>query len=222
MNAPFFRIAPEGVATICVLAVAGWLLSLLGLGGLSFFLLLLFGFTLFFFRDPLRTAPTDNELVISPSDGRVIEVVKEHEDVFLRREVMRVSVFLSIFDPHVNWFPISGEVADCNYSPGKFTLAFGGKASKENERLATLIKPDGGKPEILMVQVAGFVARRIVSHAPKGARLKRGERFGIIKFGSRIDLFIPEEYEVRVRKGDEVRGAETTVAVLSGDSGVSP
>ncbi len=213
MNTPFFRIAPEGVAIIFVLAVAGWLLSLLGLGGLSFFLLILFGFTVFFFRDPLRTAPSDDGLVVSPSDGRVIEVVREREDVFLHREVTRVSIFLSLFDIHVNWFPVSGEVTASEHRPGKFTLAFGERASKENENLATLIKPDGGWPEILMVQVAGFVARRIVSNAPVGALLKRGERFGIIKFGSRLDLFIPEEYKVQVRKGDEVRGAETKIAV---------
>lgn len=215
MNTPFFRIAPEGLPIICVVAALGWLFAIFGFGFLSFFFLVAFGFTLFFFRDPLRTAPSENGSVLSPSDGRVIEVAREREDSFLHREITRVSVFLSIFDCHVNWFPISGEVVASEHKAGGFSFGFDKNASKRNERLTTLVRPDGGAPEVLMAQVAGFVARRIVSHAPKGARLKRGDRFGIIKFGSRIDLFLPAEYEVKVRRGDRVVGAETTIARLA-------
>ncbi len=217
MSTPFFRIAPEGMSIIFSLAVAGWLFSLIGLGGISFLILVAFGFCVFFFRDPVRTIPSDDGAIVSPSDGRVTEVKTEREDDFLHREVTRVSIFLSIFDCHVNWFPVSGEVAASRHIAGKFSLAFSEGASKHNERLATLIKPDGGLPEILIEQVAGFVARRIVSNTSVGARLKGGERFGIIKFGSRINLFIPSEYGVEVKEGDLVRGAETTIARLLKD-----
>ncbi|WP_462137302.1 phosphatidylserine decarboxylase family protein [Candidatus Mycalebacterium sp.] len=214
MNTPFFRIAPEGLPIICTVAALGCLFAIFGFALLSFFFLIAFGFTLFFFRDPSRTDTSEDGSVISPSDGRVIEVSSEREDRFLHRDVTRVSVFLSIFDCHVNWFPVSGEVSASEYRAGRFSFGFDKNASKHNEQLATLVKPDGGAPEILMAQVAGFIARRIVSHAPQGARLKRGDRFGIIKFGSRIDLFIPPEYEVSVREGDRVVGAKTVIARL--------
>lgn len=215
MSTPFFRIAPEGLAISVSVAVAGWLLSFAGFGFLSFLFLIAFGFVLFFFRDPRRQTGSDGKSLLAPSDGKVIEVAKETENDFLRCEVTRVSVFLSIFDCHVNWFPVSGEVKVSERRAGKFSLGFGKNASKQNERIATVIKPEGGGPEILLAQVAGFVARRIVSNAPAGAHLKRGERFGIIKFGSRIDLFLPCEYEVKVKEGDVVRGAETEVARLA-------
>ncbi len=217
MKTPFFRIAPEGISTVFAVAVAGWLFSLTGLDVVSFLFFIVFVFTLFFFRDPQREVPPDDGSVLAPSDGRVIEVTTEREDNFLRCEVTRVSVFLSIVDCHVNWFPVSGEVKDSRRRAGKFALGFSSAATKENERVATLVKPDGGGPEFLMAQVAGFIARRIVSHASKGAHLKRGQRFGIIKFGSRIDLFFPDGYEVKVVKGDVVRGAETAVARLVRD-----
>ncbi len=217
MNTPLLRIAPEGMSIVGALAVAGWLSAIVGFDGFSLLILVAFGFAVFFFRDPERQTAADDGTLVSPSDGRVIEVKTEPEDDFLRREVTRVSIFLSIFDCHVNWFPVSGEVAASEHIAGKFFFGFSESASKRNERLATLIKPDGGGPEILMAQVAGFVARRIVSHAPAGAHLKRGQRFGIIKFGSRIDLFFPAEYGVEVSEGDLVRGAETPIARLLRD-----
>ncbi|QMU56469.1 MAG: phosphatidylserine decarboxylase family protein [Candidatus Mycalebacterium zealandia] len=219
MNTPFFRIAPEGLPIICAVAVLGWVFAIFGFVFLSFLFLVAFGFTLFFFRDPSRTTPSENGLVISPSDGRVIEVSSEREDGFLHSDVTRVSVFLSIFDCHVNWFPVSGEVTASVYRKGRFSFGFDKNASKHNEQLATLVKPDGGAPEIVVAQVAGFIARRIISHAPQGARLKRGDRFGIIKFGSRIDLFLPPEYEVRVKKGDRVVGSETVIARFTAGAG---
>ncbi len=215
MNTPFLRIAPEGISILFVLALCGWIFSFLGLGVFSFLCLLAFGFSLYFFRDPERESDSPDDCLTAPSDGKVLEVVTETESSFLNREVTRVSVFLSLFDCHVNWFPVSGEVTARERVDGKFGFGFSSAASRENERLATVIKPSGGGPELVVVQVAGFVARRIISHASRGDVLKRGQRFGIIKFGSRIDLFLPPEYKVEVRKGDILTGAESVVARLA-------
>ncbi|MCY4047059.1 MAG: phosphatidylserine decarboxylase [Candidatus Dadabacteria bacterium] len=216
MKTPFLRIAPEGLSLLCSIAAAGWLFSFLGLGVLSFLCMAAFGFSVYFFRDPDREFSPEPGAVFAPSDGRVIAVSTESEDTFLGREVTRVSVFLSIFDCHVNWFPVSGTVLSSERRAGRFHLGFSPKAGDENERVATVIHPDGA-PDILMFQVAGFVARRIISYAGKGMSLEAGERFGIIKFGSRIDLFFPPQYKVEVRRGDVLTGRRTVVARLSGE-----
>ena len=207
------------MTVVCSLAVAGWFLSFIGLGVLSFVLMVAFGFTVYFFRDPQRDFTPESGAVFSPSDGRVVEVSTEREDEFFGCEVTKVSVFLSLFDCHVNWFPVSGAVKASRHKAGRFRLGFSSEASKENERLATLIRPEGEAPEILLIQVAGFLARRIVSHAHEGMFLSAGERFGIIKFGSRIDLFLPLEYKVKVRRGDILTGRQTVVARLEREAG---
>lgn len=217
MKTPFLKIAPEGLPLLCSLAVAGWLFSFISLGLLSFVCMVAFGFSVYFFRDPDREFSPEPGAVFAPSDGRVIAVSTEREDTFLKREVTRVSVFLSIFDCHVNWFPVSGTVVASERRAGRFLFGFSSEAGDKNERVATLIRPDGA-PDILMFQVAGFVARRIVSHAAEGMSLEAGERFGIIKFGSRMDLFLPPEYEVKVRRGDVLTGRRTVVARLAGEA----
>lgn len=214
MRTPILNIAPEGLAVLCVLAFAGWLFSFLSLGVLSFLFMAAFGFSVYFFRDPDREFSPEPGAVLAPSDGRVLSVTTEREDGFLGREVTRVSVFLSIFDCHVNWFPVSGTVLASERRAGRFLLGFSSEAGDKNERVATHIRPDTG-PDIVMFQVAGFVARRIVSYAAKGMSLTAGERFGIIKFGSRIDLFLPPQYKVEVKRGDILEGRQTVVARLS-------
>ena len=161
------------------------------------------GFCLWFFRDPERTAPADEGLVISPADGRVVAVVSEREDRFLNVQATRVSIFMSPLDVHVNRSPVTGTVRQVQHTEGKFRAAFSDKSSLDNERNAVVLE-SGGK-RFLMVQIAGALARRIVCHVGPGDRLERGQRFGMIMFGSRVDVFLPPGVQPTVSKGERVR-----------------
>jgi len=172
-------------------------------------LVLAIAFCLFFFRDPERVAPADERLVVSPADGRVLEVCEEREDRFLHAPATRISIFMSPLDVHVNRAPVSGTIEVVRHTPGKFRAAFADKASLDNERNALMLS-SGGK-RFLVVQIAGALARRIVCHVGEGDRLRRGERFGLIMFGSRVDLFLPPEIRPAVRKGDRVRAGTSIV-----------
>lgn len=171
-------------------------------------------FTLFsawFFRDPERTVPAGPGLVVSPADGKVIEIVEE-DNAYLGGRARRISVFLNVFNVHVNRMPCAGTVEYVRYHPGKFLAAWNEKASLDNEQTHVGINCGGHK--IFVKQIAGLIARRIVCRAKEGAAYERGERFGMIKFGSRTDLFLPLEAEIQVQVGDKVAGASTVVAVL--------
>lgn len=173
-------------------------------------LLLGVGFCLYFFRDPERTPPPGEHLVVSPADGRVLEVVEEREERFLSAPVTRISIFMSPLDVHVNRSPVAGAVALVRHTAGKFRAAFHDKASLDNERNAVVLESAGR--QYLVVQVAGALARRIVCRRRVGDRLARGERFGMIMFGSRVDLFLPAGVVPRVAKDDRVRAGVTVVA----------
>ncbi len=166
-------------------------------------LLVAVGFCLWFFRDPERAAPPDERLVISPADGRVVAVVPEREDRFLNALTTRVSIFMSPLDVHVNRSPVTGTVRQVQHTAGRFRAAFSDKSSLDNERNAVVLE-SGGK-RFLMVQIAGALARRIVCHVGPGDRLERGQRFGMIMFGSRVDVFLPPGVQPVVTKGDRVR-----------------
>jgi len=166
-------------------------------------LLLAVAFCLWFFRDPERTAPADDRAVISPADGRVVAVVSEREDRFLNAQATRVSIFMSPLDVHVNRSPVTGTVRQVQHTEGKFRAAFSDKSSLDNERNAVVLE-SGGK-RFLMVQIAGALARRIVCHVGPGDRLERGQRFGMIMFGSRVDVFLPPGVQPTVSKGERVR-----------------
>ena len=166
-------------------------------------LVLAVGFCLWFFRDPERTAPADDGLVISPADGRIVAVVSEREDRFLNTQATRVSIFMSPLDVHVNRSPVAGTVRQVQHTEGKFRAAFSDKSSLDNERNAVVLE-SGGK-RFLMVQIAGALARRIVCHVGPGDRLERGQRFGMIMFGSRVDVFLPPGVQPTVSKGERVR-----------------
>jgi len=166
-------------------------------------LLLAVAFCLWFFRDPERTAPADDRAVISPADGRVVAVVLEREDRFLDTQATRVSIFMSPLDVHVNRSPVTGTVRQVQHTEGKFRAAFSDKSSLDNERNAVVLE-SGGK-RFLMVQIAGALARRIVCHVGPGDRLERGQRFGMIMFGSRVDVFLPPGVQPTVSKGERVR-----------------
>ncbi len=171
---------------------------------------------IYFFRDPQRVIPPGEHLVLSPADGKVIEIVEENEHEYLQALATRVSIFLSVFDVHVNRVPISGVVGHFRYQRGSFAPAFKSEASAVNEQ--TVIGIENQTRKILFKQIAGILARRIVCHLRQGHVVTRGERFGIIKFGSRVDIFLPKSCEVRVSLNQKVRGGESVIGVFNEDT----
>jgi phosphatidylserine decarboxylase len=168
-----------------------------------------------FFRDPKRKVPVEESLVVSPADGKVVASCRVPNGRLLGRESQQVSIFMSPLDVHVNRSPIGGRVEELEYQAGHFFAAYRGKASDENEQNAIKIGHPGGT-KVTMVQIAGFVARRIVCHVRKGDSVARGQRLGMIMFGSRVDLFLPPDAQLAVQLGDRVRGGETVVARIRG------
>jgi phosphatidylserine decarboxylase len=166
-----------------------------------------------FFRNPQRKIPDDPKAVISPADGKVIEIKQINEPDFLAARCTRVCVFMNVFNVHVNRIPLGGTVKNIRYFPGKFLVASLDKASELNERNAVLIEGAGGV-KVLVVQIAGLVARRIVSYLTVGDSVARGDRFGLIRFGSRLDLYLPLNAKITVQVGQKVKGGETIMGVL--------
>ncbi len=161
-----------------------------------------------FFRNPKRTIPSAAGLIVSPADGKVLEVVDCEENRYLKAKAKRVSIFMSPFNCHINRAPIPAEVVDCFYKPGKFKAAYSPKSMENNEHHAVLLKEKGGR-QWLVVQIAGFLARRIVSYVQGGAQLQQGEPFGLIQFGSRADLYCPTDSEIVVQPGEKVYAGQT-------------
>ncbi|HEY8368244.1 MAG TPA: phosphatidylserine decarboxylase family protein [Thermodesulfobacteriota bacterium] len=178
-------------------------------------LLALTAFTVNFFRNPRRDVPTDPGVVVAPADGVVCEVAEEASPRLLDGPARRVSIFMNVLDVHVNRSPIAGVVREVVYNPGRFLAANVPKASLENEQNALVLESAAGR-RVLLVQIAGLVARRIVNYARPGDRLARGQRFGLIRFGSRVDVYLPHDAEVAVTLGQRVVGGETIIARLSG------
>ena len=199
---PFIALAL--MVAIAVHAFAGW-------GAAVFFWMLLL-FMIQFFRDPPRAIPADPCAVLSPADGRVM-VVEHARDPYLNREALKISVFMNVFNAHSNRSPVDGEVRNTWYFAGRFFNAALAKASLENERAVLWIKTPAGA-DVTCVQVAGLVARRILCYAKTGQQLARGERFGFIRFGSRVDLYLPPDATPRVAVGDTVYATQSVVAVL--------
>ncbi len=176
-------------------------------------LLSLFLFTLNFFRDPDRATPQDDGLVISPADGTVVLVKEVFEGEFLKENAIQVSIFMSPLNVHVNRYPINGKVAYFKHIPGEYLVAYEEKSSLRNER--THIGVANSRSKVFFKQIAGFVARRIVAPIAVGDTAIAGRRFGMIKFGSRVDVFVPSNGQVKVKVGDKTIAGETVVAVLS-------
>ncbi len=172
---------------------------------------ILFLFMLFFFRDPERTIPGEGDIFVSPADGRIIVVRDTREDEYIHGEVKQVSIFMSPFNVHVNRAPCDGTVVEVRHRPGGFKAAYTDEASLGNENISMLLDTSYGK--VLVRQIAGFVARRAVCRVRPGESLKRGERYGIIKFSSRVDLYLPKDVKVLVRVDQKVRAGETVLAV---------
>ncbi len=171
---------------------------------LSVFLII---FTLNFFRDPERKTPKKDSIVVSPADGRVLFVKEVLDDKFLKSKAKLVSIFMSPLNVHVNRIPISGKVDYLKYIKGEYIAAFEDKASERNERTEIGITSSAGK--VLFTQIAGFVARRIICDLKVGDTVNIGNRFGMIKFGSRVDIIVPIEWQVNVKKDDNVTAGET-------------
>jgi phosphatidylserine decarboxylase len=204
-------IAKEGWPFVAAAIVASLLVSFfLGWWSLPFWLLV--AFILQFFRDPARNAPNDPDAVISPADGRIVTVEKSR-DPYLDREALKISVFMNVFNVHSNRSPVDGEVKKGWYYGGGFLNAALDKASLENERNALWLQTDGGV-DITCVQVAGLIARRILCYVKEGDRLSRGQRFGFIRFGSRVDVYLPLSATPRAAVGDKVYAGETILAWL--------
>ncbi len=193
---------------LCLLTKAAWLEWLVGL-----ILLAVGAFCTFFFRVPDRSGPGSETTVTSVADGEVVIIDHLFEKEFLRRECIRISIYMDFMNVHANFWPVTGEVIYCQYHPGKHKLAFLPKSSDLNEHATTAIRTPDGK-ELLFKQIAGAFARRVVSYSRKGLPVKAGEQCGIIKLGSRIDFFLPLDADIKVDEGDIVRACETVIAEL--------
>ena len=179
------------------------------------FLTVVFVLTVRFFRVPIwRKTTMEEDAVLSPADGVVAANEVVVEDEYFHEQRRQISIFMSIYDVHVNFFPFDGEVTYYKYHPGKFLLAFNPKSSSDNERNTIILKDRKGR-EILVRQIAGFVARRIVCDLQAGDEAIAGEELGMIRFGSRVDVFLPLDAEVKVKIGDRTIGKETVLAKLS-------
>ncbi len=174
------------------------------------------GFSFYFFRDPDRSIPVGANLVLAPADGKVIEICDENENEYLKTPATRVSIFLSIFNVHVNRIPMDGQVAYFRYQRGAFVQAYKSEASGINEQ--TVIGIENKNQKILFKQIAGLLARRIVCNIREGNVVKSGERFGIIKFGSRMDIFLPKNIEIKVQLNQKIKGGESILGVITNDS----
>ena len=204
-------IAKDGYIFIFPLAVLTgifWALSWFWVTGLFVGLFL---FVTWFFRDPERSIPEDPNAIVSPGDGKIVEIISE-KDPLLDEAYTRVSIFLNVFNVHVNRVPISGKIQATRYNPGKFFNAASHKASLDNEQSAILL--NNGHVTILVKQIAGLIARRIVCWAKEGDEYHRGQRFGLIRFGSRVDIFLPEGTDIKVAIGDIVNGGSSIIGYL--------
>jgi phosphatidylserine decarboxylase len=203
-------IAREGWPFIAGLVVAGAVFLVLRLYWPGGVLLALGLFTAFFFRDPDRVIPQGAGLVVSPADGKVVQVIPAPADHPLGPGTTQVSIFLSVFDVHINRAPIGGTIERVEYHSGEFLPAFDDKASLRNEQNAVTLRD--GETRVMFKQIAGLIARRIVFRKRETETVARGERVGLIKFGSRVDLFLPRGCELRVRVGDRVAGGQSVIA----------
>lgn len=215
MNA--IPVAREGLPFIAIFLAAALLAALWARGGgwgvrtaLPATLFVLTLFVVYFFRDPERRIPPDPDIVASPADGTVMSVAEAAGEAFMGGPATRVTIFLSIFNVHVQRAPLAGRVDAYTYRPGRYLAAWHEEAGSENEQASLGLTTAEGP--VVVRQIAGLVARRIVTYPREGDGLAKGERIGLIRFGSRVDLFLPAGWEVLVGAGDKVRGGETPVA----------
>lgn len=213
MKASEFSVAKEGIPFILLCAFIALICSILhyqyaGLGAVLATI-----FVTYFFRDPERILPEEQNVIVSPADGKVIRVEEIVDDRFFNKNVLKISIFMNVFNVHVNRIPLAGTVRRIIFQPGRFYAADKDKAALHNEYCAVIVSPASGQ-EYAVVQIAGLIARRILCRAELGDQVKTGERFGLIRFGSRVDLYLPEGTEIAVKVGDKVRAGETVLRRL--------
>ena len=208
-----FPVAREGFVFIGPLIGASLVSGLVGALYLCVGFSILSLFAIYFFRNPRRNIPSGDHVVLSPADGRVLSVERCQEKRFLRRDVTKISIFMSLLNVHINRAPIGGIVEEMHYHPGRFHLANTEKSSLENEQNAVLVRRQDGL-RVLFVQIAGFVARRIVCYPQQGDVLEHGQVLGMIRFGSRLDVYLPEQVDPVVKPGDRVKGGESILGAI--------
>jgi phosphatidylserine decarboxylase len=211
------NVAREGLVFIAVavlLAVGAYAAALSrrswALWILAFALTLVSLWVVYFFRDPERTGQRGSGVVIAPADGKIVMIADVDEPAFIHGRATRISIFMNVFNVHVNRYPVSGTVRFVHYNPGKFLNAATEKSSLENEQMSVGI--DAGATRVLVRQIAGLIARRIVTYSREGEQVEQGERMGIIRFGSRVDVFIPTSSRVVVRNGESTLAGSTVLA----------
>lgn len=210
---PFVKEGFPLVISMLILMVIIWFLA--GTSDFRYFAIIPFVFAwffLYFFRNPKREISLDPLDIVSPADGHVMRVEEVYEDLFLNREVKKVTIFLSVFDVHVNAAPIAGDITFRQYTCGGFLPAFKKEVGFENERHTICI--DNGKTQVLVTQIAGLLARRIISWTDLGSKLEKGQIYGMIKFGSCTEIYMPIETEVLVKKGQHISGGSTVIGRL--------
>jgi phosphatidylserine decarboxylase len=195
--------AKEGYPFLFPLLLVAGLFFYSGMNSLGALFLALGLFIAYFFRDPERLVPADAAAIVSPADGKIVGIAPEPD------KTMRVSIFLSVFNVHINRSPVGGEIESIRYLPGKFKVAFDATASAENEQNVLVIR--SGSDKIKFSQIAGILARRIVCWKKPGDSVAKGERIGLIKFGSRVDIFLPENVELSIKLGDKVQGGASVI-----------
>jgi phosphatidylserine decarboxylase len=211
-NYPHPIIAREGWPFVGVAIAVAVALSLTSLWPLAVLAWIVVVFIVQFFRDPPRKVPADPDAVLSPADGKVVAVGKAR-DPYLDRDALKISVFMNVFNVHSNRSPVDAEIVNVWYHAGSFVNAALDKASLDNERNALQLRTPGGV-DVTCVQVAGLVARRILCYVKPGERLARGQRYGFIRFGSRVDVYLPQDAVPRASVGDMVYATESILAVL--------
>ncbi len=206
-------VVKEGIPFIAVAFLGAVGFTIGGVWPIGLFLLVITAYIVYFFRNPERLPPVGSKLVASPADGEIIFVGPSVESEFLNEEMTKISVFMNLFNVHVNRVPIEGTIKNMKYHRGRFMAASEDRASEENERNAMVIEtPQGVK--VVLVQVAGLIARRIICYPAIGNFILKGQRMGLIRFGSRCDIFLPKTCTVNIKMGDKVVGGETVLAEL--------
>ena len=214
------KINKEGLNIILLsvcLAVAIWVAVVLFLQtwlfiAISIVILAFLVCIISFFREPKRPYVTDESLVYAPADGKIVVIEEVEDKEYIEGRYLQISVFMSITNVHINWYPVSGTIEYFKYHPGRFIVAWHPKSSEENERTTTVVNT--GKYHVLFRQIAGLIARRIVSYVKVGGPAVQNKKFGFIKFGSRIDVLLPPDTEILVSIGDKVTGSQTPIARL--------
>jgi len=209
-----FPVARPGLPFIYTSAFLSLIFAILGMACLTIILLLVTLCITLFFRDPDRPVPQQENAVISPADGKIIFAETVNNSPYFDSSCIKISIFMTVFNVHVNRLPCSGKVEDVIYYPGKFVSANLDKASKDNERNAVIIKLESGQ-SMAVVQVAGLIARRIICQIHKGDIVQKGQKYGMICFGSRLDVFLPQDTDISVKIGDRVQSGSSILGFLA-------